>query len=167
MKADNLEVNVMVKLSLWNALKLRLAGIANVMEKDRQQEAEKLPDIGDIRINKHTKRLEICIFVERSTKKPYRIIDEEWADCDAHLLDYTLGVCPQCGGLYSLIRFKQKAEEEAKKVKEEDHNHGHSNKVGSHNHGHSNKVGRGDASTWVDVRCKEAEEAGIDPALLF
>ena len=46
MKADNIVIGI--KISLWGALKLRLAGIANVMEKGRQQEEEEFRTEKDI-----------------------------------------------------------------------------------------------------------------------
>ena len=156
MKVDNIEVSIMVKLSLWNALKLRLAGIANVMEKDRQQEAEKPRKLDNIRINKDTRKPEIRTMITWSTTKPGEIKDETWEDYEINLLAYTLGVCPLCGEIYNLIKFKQKAEEEAKKVKEE-----------NPNHVYDNRPNEGGTQDWVDERCKEAEDAGFDPALLF
>lgn len=171
MKADNIEVNIMVNLSLWNALKSRLAGIANVMEKGRQQETGKPLKLDGIRINKNTGKPEICVFMEFSTTKPYRIIDEKWVDYEINLLTHTFGMCPGGGEIYPLIRFRQKAIEEAKKIKEGEMAEKARTKEDTHggvnyNHGHDTKV-LDEAQNSIDARVKEAEEAGLDPALLF
>ena len=115
MKVDNIVIGL--KISLWSALKLRLAGIVNVLEKDRQQEAEKPLDVGIIRINEYNGKPEICVSMEITKSGP---INVEWIDYTADLLYHTMGVCPRCGEIYSLTKFKQKAGEEAKRIMEEE-----------------------------------------------
>lgn len=169
-------MKITAKLSLWSALKLRIAGIHNYIEKERQQETEKLPDVNDIRINKYTGKPEVCVLIERSSTKPFEIIDERWEDYDTNLLSHTLGMCPGGGEIYPLIRFKQKAAEEAKKIKEEAHNHDHNDMLGKEDAepDHVHRISKDgvpvhivDRRDWVDRRIEEAEEAGLDPALLF
>jgi hypothetical protein len=165
MKADNIEVSIMVKLSLWSALKLRLAGIANVMEKDRQQEAEKPFDVGDIRINEYNGKPEICLSMEITKIGP---IDVEWVDYTAYLLCHTMGVCPRCGEIYSLTKFKQKAGEEAKKIMGEEKAKTKEDTQGGNNYNqrHDTRV-IDEAQNAINARIKEAEDAGWDPAMMF
>ena len=125
MKTDNIVIGT--KISLWGALKLRLAGIANVLEKGLQEEAEEPLDVGTIRINEYNGEPEMCVSMEITKSGP---IDVEWVDYTADLLYHTMGMCPRCGEIYSLTKFRQKAREEAKKIAEEEkaenanHNYG-------------------------------------------
>jgi hypothetical protein len=165
MKADNIVIGI--KISLWGALKLRLAGIANVLEKGLQEGAEKPLDVGTIRINKYTGKPEMCVSIERLGTKPDEINDE-WVDYTADLLYHTMGICPKCGEIYSLIKFRQKMIEEAKKIKEEEKTKTKEDtgEGANYTHRHDTRV-LDEAQNAINARIKEAEDAGLDPAMLF
>lgn len=163
MKADNIVIGI--KISLWGALKLRLAGIANVLEKGLQEEEEKPLDVGTIRIDEYNGKPEICVSMEITKSGPVNV---EWVDYTAYLLYHTMGVCPRCGEIYSLTKFKQKAGERAKKIKEEEKAKTKEDTSGGDNYNqrHDTRV-LDEAQNAINARIKEAEDAGLDPAMLF
>lgn len=116
-KVKDIEMGVVVKLSLWSAIKLRIAGVNNYIEKERGEEAKKVVDVNDVRINSRTGRPEVCIAVERvgvNPKEPNTV----WVDYEEDLWKYTLGACPNCGDIYRLRDFRAKAIEKIKEIKE-------------------------------------------------
>lgn len=105
MKLEDNTINITIKLhiSLWDALKMRLAGIPNLEEiKQIGEEAEgKKYNLWDIRRNKDTGLIEVLTS-----------ITEEfcWDDYDTSILGSKLGMCPKCNVVFPLLAFRERAE---------------------------------------------------------
>lgn len=106
-------ITVKVHISLWAALKLRIAGskirqiIEKVQEDNRVEEDENKAEdnVGNVRIDEETGKVEVCSEVYLSKEG----FTEIWGDYDKNILTNTLGICPKCHSLYSLFNFRRMA----------------------------------------------------------
>lgn len=134
-KCDTITINIEGHLSLWSAIKLRIAGLSNPYEKaeggedkgdettteediilipknmfeqDKEEEEEE-NTLNNIRKNKETGELEI----NRVYITPKELIDDKndtethWEKYEKAFLRHRLGRCPNCNVLYTLLKFQE------------------------------------------------------------
>lgn len=122
-------ISIKVRISLWDALKLRIAGSGarqaieksredNKAEEDKKRRVEEeleninkagvapekiQEETGTMRLNKRTGKVEISSVAYSSEVG----ISNIWVDYDKDLLANTFGRCPNCYASHSLMTFRK------------------------------------------------------------